>query len=303
MLNYVVTGATGHTGKIVAEALLKAGKPTVVVGRSAEKLKELVALGAIPAVGDLDDVAFLEKTFHHAKAAYLMIPPNFAATDGRAYYVKIATHFALALSHAKVKHAVYLSSYGAHLPEGAGPVSGAYYAEQILNAVPGLNVLHLRPPYFMENLYNNIGMIKHGGILGTSIAPDFKFFMIHTRDIADIAAQRLLSLDFHGSSVELLTGDGEHSHTEILGHIRKATGKADLPYVHFTPEQEYQGMLQAGLPKPFADGLRDMYVAFQTPAWTAGADHSTANAAPTSLQSFIENEWIHAFNAGATGSH
>jgi uncharacterized protein YbjT (DUF2867 family) len=67
---YVITGATGNTGKPVAEALLREGKKVVVVGRDAEKLKGLVEKGATAAVGSLEDSNFLAKTFIGATAVY-----------------------------------------------------------------------------------------------------------------------------------------------------------------------------------------------------------------------------------------
>ena len=39
-----------------------------------------------------------------------------------------------------VKYVVNLSSVGAHLPEGAGPVSGLYRAEQALNELTNLSI-------------------------------------------------------------------------------------------------------------------------------------------------------------------
>jgi hypothetical protein len=42
-----------------------------------------------------------------------------------------------------------LSSYGAHVPQGTGPVTGLHTSEQKLNAIGGLNILHLRAAYFM----------------------------------------------------------------------------------------------------------------------------------------------------------
>jgi hypothetical protein len=45
--------------------------------------------------------------------------------------------------------------------KGPGPVAGLYSSEQKLNAIGGLNVLHLRAAYFMENNLKAIGII-HG---------------------------------------------------------------------------------------------------------------------------------------------
>jgi uncharacterized protein YbjT (DUF2867 family) len=73
---FVVTGATGHTGKVVAKALLTNGEKVRVIGRNADRLKEFVGAGAEPFTADLSDGASVAKAFVGAKAAFVMIPPN-----------------------------------------------------------------------------------------------------------------------------------------------------------------------------------------------------------------------------------
>ncbi|HEX5434483.1 MAG TPA: NAD(P)H-binding protein, partial [Candidatus Angelobacter sp.] len=72
---YVVTGATGNTGRIVANRLLDAGKKVRVISRNAEHLKRFVARGAEPFTADLQDLAALTRAFSGAEAVYAMIPP------------------------------------------------------------------------------------------------------------------------------------------------------------------------------------------------------------------------------------
>ena len=98
-----------------------------------------------------------------------------------------------------LRYAVHLSSYGAHVPEGTGPIAGLHSSEQKLNAISGLNVLHLRAAYFMENNLAAIGMIHGMGMFGNALLPDLKLPMIATRDVGDYASQRLLHLDFSGN--------------------------------------------------------------------------------------------------------
>jgi len=90
----------------------------------------------------------------------------------------------------------HLSSYGAHVLKGTGPVTGLHSSEQKLNAVGGLNVLHLRAAYFMENNLAAIGMIREMGIFGYALLPELKLPMMTTRDVGDYAARRVLDLDF-----------------------------------------------------------------------------------------------------------
>ena len=73
---YVVTGATGNTGHIVAKKLLANGQKVRAIGRSADRLQALVAEGAEPFVADLTDKQALAKAFAGASAVYAMVPPD-----------------------------------------------------------------------------------------------------------------------------------------------------------------------------------------------------------------------------------
>ncbi len=121
---YVITGASGNTGKVIANALLDAGKKVRVLGRDAEKVKELTDKGAEAAIGNLDDVDFLTNTMTGATAVYAMIPPNFTTDNYRGYQNQVADAQIEAAKNAGVKYVVKLSSVGAHLKEKAGVVQG-----------------------------------------------------------------------------------------------------------------------------------------------------------------------------------
>jgi uncharacterized protein YbjT (DUF2867 family) len=81
---YVVTGATGNTGRVVAETLLAKGKRVRVIGRSAQNLQSLVEKGAEAFVGSVADSSATLRAFQGAQAVYVMIPPSYTAQDFRA---------------------------------------------------------------------------------------------------------------------------------------------------------------------------------------------------------------------------
>lgn len=296
---YVILGGTGNTGKQIAETLLAAGKAVTIVSRDAAKAQDLEAKGAKVAIGDLHDSDFLTQTFRGATAVYSLVPPKWDVQDWRAFQTQIATSITLALHNAKVPYVVNLSSMGAHLPEGAGPVSGLYYLEQMLNNVPDLNVLHLRPGYFYQNFYGFLDMIKHMGVLAQPLASDYAFTMVHTSDIANVAAQRLLALDFKGNSVQFISGPRNYSFGEAAALIGKVTG-TEVPFVSTTPEQSVEGMIGAGLPTAIAEGYGDLYRAINQSEYTAGFDPKTnVSFGKIALEQFIENELKYALVAEA----
>ena len=68
---YVILGATGNTGSIIADFLLAKGKKVRVVGRDAGRLQHFVRKGAEAFTADMSDAAALTKAFSGARAAYL----------------------------------------------------------------------------------------------------------------------------------------------------------------------------------------------------------------------------------------
>jgi uncharacterized protein YbjT (DUF2867 family) len=164
---------------------------------------------------------------------------------------------------AGVRKVVNLSSIGAHLPAGCGPVSGIHLVEQELNTLSGIDIKHLRPAYFYTNLLSAIGMIKQGGIYGNNYSAGRKLFLVSPTDIAEAAAEELLRLSFTGKSVRYIVSD-ELTSLEIASILGAAIGKPDLPYVEFSDEDALKGMLQAGLSEDIARNFVELGRATRT---------------------------------------
>ena len=257
-MKYVITGGAGHISKPLALQLLKAGHTGTVIGRNPENLKVLTDAGATAAIGSVEDVAFLTQTFQGADAIYTMVPPIHTQTDWKGYIGSIGENYTKAIKASGVKYVVNLSSIGAHLAEGCGPVSGLYRVEHSLNTLTDVHIKHLRPAYFYYNLLSNIGLIKGMGIIGGNFSTEpGKFPIVDPIDIASVAAAALLSLDFTGHSYENIASD-EISTNEIAATLGAAIGKPDLAWVQFTDEQAFAGMIQAGLPEEMAKNYTEM---------------------------------------------
>lgn len=285
---YAITGATGNTGKRIAEALLAKGERVRAMGRSAERLKSLAERGAEPCVALLDDVDAMTRAFTGAKAVYLMIPPPYAEPDVRGYQNRLGQALAEAVSAARVSHVVNLSSAGAHLSERVGPINGLHDQEQRLNCLAGMNVLHLRPTSFMENFFFNVNLIKQAGINGTPLRADLAIPMIATKDIAAVAARRLLALDFSGKTTQELLGPRDLSMTEATRILGQAIGKPDLPYVQFPYEEAEKAMIRMGLSLDMARAFIQMYRAFNEGILRPTEPRSAANTTPSSFEEFAK---------------
>ncbi len=240
---YVIMGATGNIGSKLANILLGKSEKVKVIGRSAERLQPFVDHGAIAAIGDVADVGFLTNAFKGADAVFALIPPDYQTKDFRKYYNELGDNTVNAIQKSGVKHVVFLSSHGAHLPDKTGPIKGLHDVEQKLNTLDDVNVLHLRPTYFMENLLANIGMIKNMGMNGGGIKGDRKMPMIATKDIAPVAAEHLLKREFSGKTAHELLGERDVTMNEVTKVLGEKIGKPDLGYVQFSPGDEKKGLM------------------------------------------------------------
>lgn len=263
-MKYTITGGAGNISKPLALQLLKAGHEVTVIGRNAANLAELTNAGAKAAIGSVEDEAFLTEQFTVADAVYTMVPPVHSVTDWKAHIGKVGRIYATAIKASGVKFVVNLSSVGAHLANGIGPVSGLYRAEQALNELTDVHIKHLRPPYFYNNLLANIGMIKGMGIIGANFAASTGSFpIVAPADIADAAAEELQKLSFTGHSVRYLASD-EVSTDQVASVLGASIGKPDLKWILFTDEQALSGMIQAGLPEEIAKNYAEMNHSIQT---------------------------------------
>lgn len=294
---YLITGATGNTGARIAKNLLAAGLPVKVIARNPGKVAELEQAGAEVALGDLGDEAFLTEQLKGATAAYLMIPPNFGVTNWRAWSTSMVSTFEHAVRNSGIKKVVLLSSQGGHRTDGVGPVGSLGELENAMKSIPGLDILALRPGYFMENLYGSISMIKHAGINGGVQKTDLRTPIVHTRDIADVAARRLKALAFTGFSHEFIVGPADLTFGEITTILGKGIGKPDLPYIEFSSADGKAGMMQAGLPETIADGYVKLAEGMNNGFLAEGYDRSQATQTSISLEWFVEHELKYAFEA------
>jgi uncharacterized protein YbjT (DUF2867 family) len=284
---YVVTGASGNTGSVVAYRLLESGKKVRVISRSAERLQPLAAAGAEPFAADLTDQAALARAFSGAEAVYAMIPPNPASQDVRADQHRIAESIASALQTAGVKRAVSLSSIGADKTSGTGPVAGLHEFEERLNAIPGLNVIHLRAGYFMENTLGQGAAIRAMGKTVGPLRGDLKLPLIATRDIGEVAADVLLKLDFNGRQTRELQGQRDLSYNDATAIIAKAIEKPEIKYVQLPDEQIQPVLVQMGMSPAMASMILEMSAALNSGHMRALEPRSARTTTPTSYETFV----------------
>jgi uncharacterized protein YbjT (DUF2867 family) len=285
---YAITGATGNIGSKVADTLLARGEKVRVIGRDAAKLQRYVAKGAEAAVGNLKDRAFLAGAFAGATALFAMIPPNYTAGNFRVYQNEIGESIAAAITRAKVQYVVNLSSQGADLPAGTGPILGLRDQEARLNGLPEVNVLQLRCTYFMENLLMSIPLIHEQGYAGSAVRGDQRFAMIATKDIAARVAKYLVARDFHGKEVKDLLGQRDLSLAEAYTVIGRRIGRPDLKYVQFAYEDAAKGMAAMGFSPDVCRSFVEMSRALNDGLFAVNRPRTAENTTPTAIEEFAD---------------
>jgi uncharacterized protein YbjT (DUF2867 family) len=298
---YVVVGASGNTGTVVAETLLAAGEKVRVVGRTPSRLERFTKRGAEAAIVDVadPDTQGLVNAFSGAKAVYAMIPPDTASADPLAYAGVVAKVIVTALQVSAVAHAVVLSSFGADKSSKTGPVVGLHRLEEMINPLGGLNALYLRASYFMENLLAQVGVIRNFGMMAGPLRADLPVAMIATRDIGRYAAERMLKLDFKNKEARELLGQRDVSCTEAAHVVGEAIVNPQLSYMQLPDEQLKPALTQMGMSENMASLLLEMSAALNSGYMAPLEKRSPQNTTPTSIEQFVSETFVPSFEGRA----
>jgi len=285
---YVITGASGNIGRVLTGALLANGLKVRVIGRNRARLQPLIDLGAQASFGTLDDTGFLIEAFHGAASVFAMIPPNPAAADFRAYQGVISDSLVKAVQAAGVSHVVALSSIGGDLERNTGPIKGLHDFEQKLEKLRDINILILRPTFFMENLLQGIPVIRKMNSNGGMLRADVSIPMIATRDIADYAARAMKEASFEGLKAQFLLGPANLDMRQATTAIGSAIGKLGLGYVQIPEDQLKLALASSGFSENAADNILEMA------SWINGnglayVDREAGIATPTTIEEYAKS--------------
>jgi len=300
-----VAGASGRVGRLVAEGLLSHGHSVRVITRSDQKIADLAAGGAEVHIGALHDRSFLTNAFRGAAAAFVLTPVDPKALYVNADQKRNVEAIVGAIRDSDVRSVVALSSWGADLLEtelkGSGIV-GCRWLEEGLNQISGLNVVHLRPVWFMENFLFNIGLIKTANINGLAIKSDFAFPMIATKDIAVVASEYLKKLNLSGRTVRYLCGPRNYTMTEVTAALGRAIGKPNLKYIKLPPILLRKGMIDNGALSPNGADLAIEITRSIESGRVHAEPRSGLNTTPTTLEEFATTTFARAYLSASAAS-
>ena len=288
-MRVAVTAPTGNIGRPLVERLLEAGAgpDLVLLARHPEKLAHAAARGAAVRAGSLRDAAFVAEATRGADVLFWLTPPNYAAPDLRAWYGALGRNAAAAIEANRIPRVVHLSSIGAQLERGTGPIVGLHDVEAMLDAVCP-NVTHLRPAAFFQNFLWQVPSIKGMGAIFMPVAGSARSAMVDTRDVAAVAAERLLDAGWTGRSTWGLHGPADVSYDEAAATFSAATGRR-IAHVQITPEQAREALLGMGMSPDAADAMLDLYRAVSDGTLVSEEPRSPATTTPTTLADFARD--------------
>jgi uncharacterized protein YbjT (DUF2867 family) len=296
---YVLLGSNGNITSKAARLLLSQGERVRVVGRGAAALAQLRSAGAETAAGDVADAGFLARAFAGAKAVYTMIPSDYAAPDLGAAQDRLGEATARALAATGVKKVVNLSSIGAHLASGTGPIAGLHRQEERLDALGGIDLLHLRPGYFFENHLIAVGTIRALGVYADMTAPHAPLPMIAAADIAAVVARELRKPPAPGKRVLHLHAARTYSMAEATALLGAAIGRPGLAYVQADPAQAKAAMRAHGFSADAADRFEEMSAAFSARRLDGEHEKGPTEVTPTTLEAWALAAFRPAFGHAA----
>ena len=248
----LVTGASGHFGRIAVEELLARGATKVIAGtRDPAKLADLAARGVTVRRVDFDDAASLASGFAGVDRVLII------STDGIGKRVAQQSAAVAAAKAAGVKHIVYTSAPAAR-PDADAGLAPEHFWTEVAIAQSGLGFTILRDHMYAENtLMSAAHEIASGQLFG--LIGDRGTSYVTRADAARTAAGALLAAE--GQTILDVTGPAPVTNDERAALYARITGKT-VSSIAITPPELTAGMVAAGLPEGFAKAL----VAFQADA-------------------------------------
>ncbi len=295
-MKIAITTPTGKIGRKLAEELLaERAHEVVLLARKPDQLAQERGQGARIEQGDLEDEAFVKRATAGVEALFWLNPPNYQINDFPAYSKRLAERAAAAITANRISRVVLLSSIGAHLGRGVGPVNSLAEVERILRTV-SQNLTILRPAFFMENYFMFVPTIAQAKSIFMPVSGAARIPMIATQDIAHVAARTLADARWSGTRILPLNGPKDYSFDEAAQILSKALGEP-VKHVTVKPEQAKQALQQAGMSDHVIGLFLEMYDAIDRGHMKQEQPRNFESTTPTEFERFAKDVLVPAIRA------
>lgn len=238
---HIVSGATGHVGTFVANALLERKESVTVILHHPEKAERWKQKGAQVAIADVLDTEKLQAIFENGKRLFLLNPPAASNTDTVSKELETLASILQALKGSNIEKVVGESTYGAQTGEGIGDLGVLFKMEQELKATSIPNSI-IRAAYYMSNWDTALATAIKEGKVHTMYPVDFKLPMVAPKDIGKIAA-RLMLAPINHTGLHYVEGPETYSAADVAAAFAVALGKP-VQAVE-TPADQWERMLES----------------------------------------------------------
>jgi len=268
---YTIAGATGRVGSGAARRLLADGEPVRVLVRDGSKGAAWSERGAEVAVVDLADRSGLTDALAGSRGFFALLPFNLAVTDFYADARSLADSITGAVADSAVPHVVMLSSLGADLAEGTGPIWGLHVLEEQLRGTAAV-VSVLRSGHFQEKVTDVLDAARHASVYPVfADSADVPKPMLATGDIGRVVAQTLLSPPAASEVVDL---DGPaYTERQVAAKLGAALG-IQLEVVTIPQPGWVDALVDAGFSPHIAEVLAGLSEAEQCGILTPRGDRT-----------------------------
>ncbi|MEO6116310.1 MAG: SDR family oxidoreductase [Pseudolysinimonas sp.] len=238
-MTIVITGATGHLGRLTLDALLAKGvAPSDIVagGRSTDKLADFAARGVTVVPLDYTKPETLDAAFAGAEQVLLIS----ASEPGQ----RFAQHSAVvdAAKRAGVAHLAYTSILHADTTEHV--LAPDHKATEQLIAESGIPATFLRNGWYTENFTSSAAQAIQSGEIVASVG-DGRVASASRQDYAEAAAIVLTDPSSRGKTYEL-SGDTAWNHHELAAAVAEIA-RRPVVYRDVTPQEHGEILSGFGL--------------------------------------------------------
>lgn len=279
---FLVTGATGKTGKPTVQQLIEKGLSVrALVRRWDNRAQSLRDLGAEVVEGDFHHLPSLRAAMTNVQRVYFCYPP----ADG---LLQATTNMAIAAREANIEALVNMSQISAQ-ENATSPLAFAHWqAEQILDW-SNIGAVHVNPTFFAEDLYL---------FTGQSIAAEGKMYLpfgaekhapVAAEDIARVVVGLLGNPQPHMGQRYVITGPKNMALAEMAEVLSAELGKP-IEYVNLPIESWRQALVgQPNFSDYLATHLAHVAQDHQNGIFSAQTDvvERIGGQAPQSLAEFV----------------
>ncbi|WP_311211474.1 MULTISPECIES: NAD(P)H-binding protein [unclassified Arthrobacter] len=286
-MKIAVTTPQGNVGRHLTRMLIRAGVRPLLLTRHPENVPAALAAHVDLVATDSREPGRVVSATVGIDAIYWVDPPA-ESPDPMADYRRATESVVSAVEANRIGRVVFQSSVGAEKRHGAGEIDGLAETEVALDGC-GADVTHLRCGYFFTNLLFEAQSVKTG-LLQTVLPVDAPMSWVAPRDIAEVAALNLLSLEWSGRRVQAVHGPKDLTWTQVAKILADELGR-EVRVERIADEQMREQYLQAGMPPAMADAVLGMSTGLRE-GFVPEQERSIVTTTQTQLRSWIREELV-----------